>query len=736
MTKPASSFQFPVSMTLLLAIFTLQSSIFNPPASAITIANSSPTNIQPTSAFFCGNLTATNGTTNAISVKLYYGYSDQTTNAAAWGHTNGPIGMATTGAVSTNITGLVSATLYYFRWYAAEGTNTHWATPSTSFWTRATAPTSAAPAHLYYPVHVNTNGILVAPTNFFDANGIPKTNTTASLQAQIDSATNRVANVEATTGSVEIARAWLQDNTNGLKYGLSRSNAWDEGAANAAAGSNEAFRVSGETNALHIAITNEAVVESSRLGDLLYLLLSGVTPMAGDLNMGGNSVTNVGTNSFSFVGGSGFKVVSNGLYLAIQHGTNPPIIPADSVEVADNKETQTANNNSRISDLASLSSQLGRNDANDAWFAFLYATDQSMSQTPMSDGFRDGFSDSQGISAGSNYTWSAGQVSWGFTAPTFGDQYWPFDDDAASTDVTNAYDASRNATSTVNTADMHVDGKIGTGALRMSGNFVTMGQAGDSSLTDLSKPWSVNLWVNRTNAVNANVLAKGAGGARVWLVFIDNTICVWPNGADNLDGSALVPTNTWLMVTYTATGPSHTLYTNGAFFKTGAGPNTAIADGTFKAGYSDFNTGDIFPGHIDDLRIWTNHTLTADEVSDLWNGGVGRSDGGSGGNMRLDTTATTVNFTPTEGRLFLSIESGSTTQQTDLIGYVSRDNAATWTETVLQDDGPLVTTNTGLRKWSSGLTNFVGAAGSNLAARIETRNNKAGSLRGVALQVR
>jgi len=169
-------------MKTLLCSLCLFVAIVSSSSAALQVSSSAATNIQPTSAFFCGNLTATNGSTNAISIRLCYGSSDGLTNLTWWGYTNRLLSVASTGACSTNVTGLTPTTHYYYRWYATQGTNAAWSTPSTSFWTTARVPTSAPPAVAAYPVMADTNGDLASPTNFFDRNQIPRTGDIPSLE--------------------------------------------------------------------------------------------------------------------------------------------------------------------------------------------------------------------------------------------------------------------------------------------------------------------------------------------------------------------------------------------------------------------------------------------------------------------------------------------------------------------------------------------------------------------------
>ena len=166
---------FILQVSAFILFFLLPPSAF----AALSITNSAATNIQPTTAVFCGTLASTNGTTNALSVRLCYGTSDGLTNLTWWGYTNPAFTVASTGAFSTNITSLVATTRYYYRWYAIEGTNSAWSTTS-NFYTTANSPTSSAPSVLYVPVMQSTSGI-VSGTTTFDILKIGTTNVGAHI---------------------------------------------------------------------------------------------------------------------------------------------------------------------------------------------------------------------------------------------------------------------------------------------------------------------------------------------------------------------------------------------------------------------------------------------------------------------------------------------------------------------------------------------------------------------------
>jgi hypothetical protein len=133
---------------------------------ALTINNGGgATNITSTSAW----ITATVASTGAANPVLfsYWGTNDGSTNVSGWLNTNS-FGVSTQAAYSFQATGLSGSTIYYFRAYATNSSETNWASYSSQFIT-LTTPTSAPPSSVQ-TVTVDTNDVLKHPTNFFLVN--------------------------------------------------------------------------------------------------------------------------------------------------------------------------------------------------------------------------------------------------------------------------------------------------------------------------------------------------------------------------------------------------------------------------------------------------------------------------------------------------------------------------------------------------------------------------------------
>ncbi len=147
----------------ILSSFTITFLLLISAATALEIENTGVTDITRVSATLAGELVSTNETDPVLTV--FYGTSDGGTTTTSWAASN-VYGQASTGAVSTNITGLTPAQAYYYRWFADDGETTAWASATSNFWTLAGAPTST-PAMTAHAVMVDPDGDLLAPADFF-----------------------------------------------------------------------------------------------------------------------------------------------------------------------------------------------------------------------------------------------------------------------------------------------------------------------------------------------------------------------------------------------------------------------------------------------------------------------------------------------------------------------------------------------------------------------------------------
>ena len=230
---------FPI--LLCVSVFSVVSPVFSSSIdNGAGATNRSSSNAWLTCAFISTN------ETNA-SLTIYYGTGDGTNSAGSWS-TNVSLGNCPTGLRSAKVSGLAPTTLYYYRAYATAATS-HWSTVSTSFWTTARVPTNPpAIAALDRAVMATPAGILAAPTNFFDANGIPLSSSLPTAtwnQAAADAidATNRIKAIELNTSTWSTASTTSISATQQIAVIQAGTQAWNQAAT---AASNTAWHINGD----------------------------------------------------------------------------------------------------------------------------------------------------------------------------------------------------------------------------------------------------------------------------------------------------------------------------------------------------------------------------------------------------------------------------------------------------------------------------------------------------------
>lgn len=107
----------------------------------------------------------------AATATCYYGTTDGGTSAILWAGASNYADV-TNGHYGLEITNLVSATWYFYRWYADDESNSAWAGASSNLITLSRPPTNYPAPATGITVIATEDGVLLAPTNFFGANGI------------------------------------------------------------------------------------------------------------------------------------------------------------------------------------------------------------------------------------------------------------------------------------------------------------------------------------------------------------------------------------------------------------------------------------------------------------------------------------------------------------------------------------------------------------------------------------
>lgn len=212
------------------------------------------------------------------------------------------------------------------------------------------------------------------------------------------------------------------------------------------------------------------------------------------------------------------------------------------------------------------------------------------------------------------------QVDAGSTLTTSLVSYWKLDGNS------NDFNASNNGTDTVITYQSSPAIKT------QSANFASA----SSSKIVLTQPSfgsadrSVSFWINTgTNTANQNFIGNRNDSVAWWRVLTkDSTHFYYETQSNLVTSNAITFANSaWHHVIITMSGTTMAFYFDGS----AAGGATVTASNTnsssnemqfgasHHSGYTDF-----YNGNLDEIGVWTK-TLSAQEISDLYNGGAGNT---------------------------------------------------------------------------------------------------------------
>ena len=207
--------------------------------------------------------------------------------------------------------------------------------------------------------------------------------------------------------------------------------------------------------------------------------------------------------------------------------------------------------------------------------------------------------------------------------------YWKFDDNLTTTNVLDSLGVSNMSSSPLNTINYSITGKLNN-----SFNFNGVNTQVNISNQNLNySRWTYSFWFNASNInLATNRLFYSRAGNFGTLVQtaangIPNYFC--GNGNSLTSGSLSVGdslfNNTWYFITITSNGTHCLGYRDGTYIGTFAKvfTNASVSLNIGSAGGSSF-----FNGSIDEVSIW-NRSLSATEISNLYNGGAGITYGDS-----------------------------------------------------------------------------------------------------------
>jgi hypothetical protein len=221
--------------------------------------------------------------------------------------------------------------------------------------------------------------------------------------------------------------------------------------------------------------------------------------------------------------------------------------------------------------------------------------------------------------------------------------YLPLNETAESGNVTAVDNSGNGFNFTSVNSVLSTAGKVGNAREFIKANQThLLGGSTSSLLAFGGGNWSLQFWLNLTGplpttATNATILARNvdssgsfaAGEFSVALFFNSTTTNLSVNGANTItftQFNALLA-NTWHHIVLTNSGTTVSYYRDGSLIGTGTRTGT-WATGARHTIIGTPNTNSMatqtIDAKIDELGKW-NRTLSANEVSALWNKGNGRS---------------------------------------------------------------------------------------------------------------
>lgn len=192
----------------------------------------------------------------------------------------------------------------------------------------------------------------------------------------------------------------------------------------------------------------------------------------------------------------------------------------------------------------------------------------------------------------------------------------------------------------------------------------------------------------------------------------------------------LVGSEQWHHIAIIKVGNQYGLYLDGQQVAYDTNNDVLTLAGTFVFG----NKFDGFVGNMDNIRFSNSNIYNVSPNVGLTDSLIVPTEIFPVNNMMLISEPQTADSVPTEARLIIFEEDvDAITLNTDLKGYVSRDNGVTFTQVTLENEGSYVS---GARVLS-GLANVAGQpSGTNMVYKLTSHNNKNLKIHGTAISWR
>ena len=222
--------------------------------------------------------------------------------------------------------------------------------------------------------------------------------------------------------------------------------------------------------------------------------------------------------------------------------------------------------------------------------------------------------------------------------------YLPMDETATTGNVTAVDNSGNGFNFTSVNSVLSTAGKVGNAREFVKANQThLLGGSNSSLLAFGGGNWSLQFWLNLTGplpttATNATIISRNVDSSGSFAGVVDFSVSMFFNtGATNLNVQGVntitftqfnaLLANTWHHIVLTNSGTTVSYYRDGSLISTGTRTGTwaTVAKHTV-IGIPNTNSmaTQTIDAKIDELGKWTR-TLSANEVSALWNKGNGRS---------------------------------------------------------------------------------------------------------------
>jgi len=391
--------------------------------------------------------------------------------------------------------------------------------------------------------------------------------------------------------------------------------------------------------------------------------------------------------------------------------------------------------------------------------AFYRAVDNSTSIYNLLDGFIDEYEDETGVDTGASTNEDYDSTN-DLYSPTGGGA--GIDENTVlllhcngadeSTTFTDASPSEHgNATVSGNAKVDTTNKKWGTGSLELdgTGDYLSYADSADWDIVgSLVDDWTIDLWIKTNNTdTEQRIICQYQDGSNEWesrLYLKKIYMLAYIGGAMKFNfattNNVITDTN-WHHVAFIKVGAVIGIYVDGSQEAYDTVDATGTVAGSLYIGHLGTATA-YFNGYMDEIRIQHSNIFEASPLSASATGypdtitvPTGEYSSPTIDNMTLISQSQTAEASPSDARIVIFEEDvDSITLNTDIKAYITRENGtgATWEQVTLTDEGNYE----GSKRVLSGVVDLdvTGmGAGTDIAYKIETLNNKDLKLHGVGV---